>query len=360
MKILYFIDAMHYGGAAKKTSMIANELSRRGEEVSVVTDTNFPLGFQLDPSIKVIPLYDQQQPRDNRFLKVLKKLKRVRSIVSVVKPDVIITVLPHVSFYVKLALLGKSIPIVFSDETSFARKQDRFTHFIRHRFYNVADAVIVLTENDIRLLGKNIPKKVAIHNPVDCPVFNGDYDAKEKTILAIGPLKEWDIKGFDLLFNAFSIVAKEFPDWRIKIAGEDSEPYKSQMLQLIEDFGIGDCVDLLGYRSDIYNVMALSSIFALSSRVEGFSLSLIEALSQGCVGVAFDNHGVITEVSCNGKGVLIVKDGDVEAFSKSLSKLMADEELRIGISKNGLDLTKEYGIEVTTDKWEHLINKVVV
>ena len=169
MKILYFIDAMYFGGAAKKTTTIANELSRRGNEVSIVTDTNFPFGFQLEPSIKVISLYDHQSSQRNRLIKVIKKLKRVRSIVSIVKPDVVISVLPHVSFYVKVALLGKKTPIVFSDETSFARKDTRMVHFIRHCFYNTADAVIVLTENDVRLLGMNIPQKVAIHNPVLYP-----------------------------------------------------------------------------------------------------------------------------------------------------------------------------------------------
>ena len=197
MKILYFIDAMHYGGAAKKTTTIANELSRRGHEIILVTDTNYPIGFQLEDAIQIIPLYAEGVTSSNRLTKVLRKMKRVRSIVTEQKPNVIITVLPHVSFYVKVALIGKKIPIVFSDETSFARKDPCFIHFIRHRFYNTANAVVVLTENDVQLLGENIPRKVAIYNPVVCPEFNCDYSSKEKIVLAIGPLIEWNIKGFD-------------------------------------------------------------------------------------------------------------------------------------------------------------------
>ncbi|MBQ6085467.1 MAG: glycosyltransferase [Bacteroidaceae bacterium] len=358
MKILYFMDAMHFGGAAKKSTTIANELYRRGHEVSFVTDTHYPVGYPLEGGIHIIPLYMDDCTHLNRLTKVLRKLKRVRSIVNKYRPEVVITVLPHVSFYVKIALLGKKTPIVFSDETSFARKDTRFVHFIRHSFYNTADAVVVLTENDVKLLGKNIPKKVAIHNPVVCPDYGGNIEEKEKTILAIGPLKEWDIKGFDLLFKAFMLFQSKFPGWKISIAGDDREPYKSEVNEIIKANGLEGRVELLGYRSDIFDLMEKSSVYAMSSRVEGFSLALVEALSQGCACVAFANHGVIEEVTCGGKGVLIVDDGDVEAFSNALKQLMTDEELRKKMANDGMLCVKEYSLGAIVDKWEALFARL--
>lgn len=358
MKILYFMDAMHFGGAAKKSTTIANELSRRGHQVLFVTDTHYKIGYPLESAIHVIPLYDKGRNHSNRLTKFLNKLKRVGNIVSTEKPDVVISVLPHVSFYVKIALLGKRIPIIFSDETSFARKDSRFVHFIRHHFYNTADAVVVLTENDIRLLGKNIPKKVAIHNPVVCPPYKEDYESKEKTILAIGSLKEWDIKGFDLLFKAFMPIAKSFPEWKLAIAGDDREPYKAKVVEMIRETGLDGRVDLLGYRSDIFDLMAQSSVYALSSRIEGFSLALVEALSQGCACVAFANHGVMEEVTCGGKGVLIVEDGDVDSFSYALKQLMNDEILRKDMAKQGASCVNEYSLNAIVDKWEQLFKKL--
>lgn len=358
MKILYFLDAMIFGGAAKKTTMIANELVRRGNEVSIVTDTSRPIGFKLDDAIRVIPLYDEGQARGNRFFKLARKLRRVRSIVKSVDPDVVVSVLPHVSFYVKLSLVGLRVPVVFSDETSFARKDSRFVHFIRHRFYNIADAVVVLTENDVKLLGRNIPKKVAIHNPVACPEYDSALNPKEKTILAIGPLKEWDIKGFDLLFKAFQPLARVYPEWKIVIAGDAKEPYTTKVEEMIKASDLENRVDLLGFRTDIYSVMAKSSIFALSSRVEGFSLSLVEAQSQGCACVAFEDHGVINEVSCGGKGVLLVKDGDVEGFTRQLEKLMESPEERKRLSEEGRIVVSEYGIDKIVTYWEELFLRI--
>ena len=102
--------------------------------------------------------------------------------------------------------------------------------------------------------------------------------------------------------------------------------------------------------------MAKSSIFAMSSRVEGFSLALIEALSQGCACVAFANHGVMEEVSCGGKGVQIVKDGNVQAFSEALRQLMGDDTLRKRMADEGAACVKKYGIEEITDHWEKMLN----
>ncbi|MBR5747462.1 MAG: glycosyltransferase [Prevotella sp.] len=353
MRILYFIDTMQFGGAAKKTAMIANELSRKGHEVIIVTDINLDVGFALDESIRLLPLYEENK-QGNRAMKMLRKLRRVRSLVKSNSPDIVVSVLPHVSFYVKIALTGMRVPVVFSDETSFARNDSMFVHFIRHRFYNVADAVVVLTENDIKLLGTNIPKKVAIHNPVACPDFNQDYAVKEKIILAIGALKEWDIKGFDLLFQAFQPLAESFPDWKIVIAGDAKEPYMTKVQAMINHLNLDGRVELLGYQSDIFSIMAKTSIYALSSRIEGFSLSLVEALSQGCACVAFENYGVINEVTCGGKGVLVVKDGDVNGFSNQLRLLMESLKERKRLAEDGKPVVSAYSMDKIVTQWEDL------
>ncbi len=359
MKILYVIDTMRFGGAAKKTTTIANELVRRGHEVHIITDTRHEIGFSLNPAIEIISLYSVDGQQSTRFLKIVGKMWRIRKIVTALQPDVVISVMPHVSLYTKLALIWKKHPVVFSDETSFARADSSLIHFIRHRFYNIADAVVVLTENDVRILGKNIPRKIAIHNPVECSKFDRDFNSKNKTILAIGSLKEWDIKGFDLLIQAFGKIANKYPNWELAIAGDDREPYKTKVLELAKLEGVLEQIKILGYRKDIYEVMSSSSIYALSSRIEGFSLSLVEALAQGCCCVAFENYGVINEVTCGGKGVLLVKDGDIDSYSCALEKLLKDEDLRIKLAKEGHLCVEKYSVQSIVDKWEIVLNGLI-
>ena len=122
MKVLFILDAMHFGGAAKKITIIANELVKRGNEVFILTDTNRTIGFSISSKINIISLYNNSKRCKIHILDLLNKMRRIRKIVSKYTPNIVISVLPHVSFYTKLSLIGKRIPIIFSDETSFARK----------------------------------------------------------------------------------------------------------------------------------------------------------------------------------------------------------------------------------------------
>lgn len=358
MRILFVIDQLVGGGAAKKLVLLANALSSRGHSMAIATNTYKPIAYHISENVSLNNIYNKDSYKKNRIIRFLSVRSSLRKLVSRTSPDVVVSVLPHVSFFVKLSLLGMKVPIVFSDETSFARKDRLLIHFIRHYFYNVADAVVVLTENDIKILGKNIPKKVAIHNPVDCPRYNKNSVSKEKIILAIGPLAEWDIKGFDLLFKAFKPLADLFPDWKIAIAGDSKEPYKSIVEGLIKDCHLDGRVELLGFQTNIFGVMAKSSIYALSSRIEGFSLSLVEALSQGCACLAFENYGVIDEVSRGGKGVLTVKDGDVEGFSKQLCRLIYSPEERIRLAEEGKSVVSAYDLDKIATQWENLFTRL--
>lgn len=353
MRILFFIDTIQSGGAAKKTSLIASELARRTHEIYVITDTEKQSIYEFDCRVKFVPLCNSMF-KSSRMLRLLGKMKMIRTIVRDLHPDLVITILPHVSFYVKVALIGLKVPIIFSDETSFARKDRLMISFIRRVFYNVADAVVILTENDKQILGKNIPKKVVINNPVVFPPYLGSLSDKKKEILAIGSSREWYIKGFDLLFKAFSPLVSKFPDWKLVIAGDASEPYYQEVLNMVKNEGIEDSVRFLGLRSDIFDVMDGASIYALSSRAEGFSLSLIEAMSQKCACVAFDNHGVINEVSCGGKGVVIVKDGEVNDFSSALDRLMSDCDFREELTIQSEECLNRYLLNNIVVQWEDL------
>ena len=168
------------------------------------------------------------------------------------------------------------------------------------------------------------------------------------------------IKADNLIFRYDEESEKNILDnLNIEIAGDDKEPYRKQVLKFASKENISNQVHFLGFRSDIYDIMRRSSIYALSSRVEGFSLSLIEAISQGCACVAFENYGVINEVSCDGKGVLIVKDGDIDMFAESLKKLMMDQNLRVKLANEGVSCLKQYDIVSIVDRWENTFDNLI-
>ena len=359
MKIVLVIDQMVGGGAAKKLTLIANELSRKGHVVTVATNIYKPIVYELGKSVKLISIYSESAYRKSHFSRLYLTAKMLRRLISELCPDIVVSFLPHVSFMTKMALLGKGVPIVFSDETSYARKDSLLGKYLRHHFYKYADAIVVLTENDCRLLGKKFPKIVAIHNPVEqkkpllVPIFE-----RKKRITVIGQTTRWEIKGLDIAVEAWSAVAKDFPDWKLSVVGEQ-EPESERYLLGLADESVRDQIEFLGFQQDIMKVMTQTQVFLLTSRFEGFSLSLVEALMAGVPCIAFSEYGVVDEVSLGGKGTIIIPDNEIGKLTAALKDLLIDGSKRESLSKEGVIVAAEYAPEIIVNQWEKLFLSII-
>lgn len=358
MKILFFIDSFDGGGAARLISMIANGLSNHGHKVFIASDFNRPVKYNLNTSIERLSWYPRDYSSKNVFFKLFSILKRGRLIIKQVEPDIAISSIPHIVFLSKLCAIGTHIPFVFADMTSYARKDSSFSHFIRYHFYKLADAITVQTENDMKIIGKRFPQMHVINNPLSYD-FYYSRDERDKIILSIGHTKEWHIKGMDILIRAFAKVASNYPDWNVEIAGGTTEDSIHYLEGIIKEEQIEGRIKFIGFQDHIEKKMQAASIFALSSRIEGFSISLTEAISQGCPAVAFKIHGVITDVTGNGHGVLLVEDESEEQFSQQLSLLMSDKELRRELASDGQKYIEKYRLDNIIIKWEELLERVI-
>lgn len=349
---------MEGGGAARLLAIIANNLVERGHDIVLATNTNFKISYNLNSKIKISSLYRTDSYAKIRFKRMISLMNDARKIAKKEKPDIIVTMLPPVSFSVKIATMGLNIPIVFADVTSYARQDSRFVHFVRYYFYRFADAVTIQTENDKKILGNRLPNKIVINNPLSYPIFEGESE-REDVILSIGHTKEWEIKGMDILIDAFALISDKHPGWVIKIAGGNTPETLLQLKNRIKEKGVEGRVHFIGFQKNIDQLMRKASIFALPSRIEGFSLSLTEALSQGCPAVAFRIKGVISDVTANGHGTLLTDDYSVAQFAKNLDDLMSDKNLRNLKSKEGREFVKKYEINNIVSQWETLFEHLL-
>lgn len=97
------------------------------------------------------------------------------------------------------------------------------------------------------------------------------------------------------------------------------------------------------------------SIFLLTSRYEGFSLTLIEAMSQGLIPVVF-SVGVAPEIIINGENGFLV-DNTQEAIEK-IRLLSSDYNLRNTLSKNSRITSLQFKSETLADKLITLYKKL--
>lgn len=92
------------------------------------------------------------------------------------------------------------------------------------------------------------------------------------------------IKGLDLLAQAWSSVAKDFPDWQLVVAGpDDYHGYRAVAEELFGRLCPTDTYRFTGpvYGADKYSLLKSASVFVLPTRNENFSIAVQEALASG-------------------------------------------------------------------------------
>jgi glycosyltransferase involved in cell wall biosynthesis len=75
-----------------------------------------------------------------------------------------------------------------------------------------------------------------------------------------------------------------------------------------------------------YDIAAESNIFLMTSRKEPFGMVTIEAMSMGCVPIAYDIPSGSTEIIEHGKSGLLVPLGDIRTWAEHIRSLHHDRE----------------------------------
>jgi glycosyltransferase involved in cell wall biosynthesis len=360
MKVCFLNVNMAGGGAERVSALLLNHMNLEdGYDMHLITDTIAPFAYQVELSENHIhPLYKSEKEKKGNF-SFLYMVKNVRRYLKEIKPDVLVCIMPWMTLVGTLAKIGLPVKLIASDHTSIDRPVHFHIKFIKEYIYPIADAVTLLTETDAKILRDKLPKKVVIPNPLAFTPIS-DYNGNRKNnILAVGRLDVWDIKGFDLLIRAWGLIAKKHAKWKLEIAGTGAESSKQKLLEIAKENGVLDQFELLGFRKDIDIIMRESSIFALTSRIEGFGMALIEAMSQGCACVSFDNGGRQQEIIRNSKEGLIVDKYDIKLLAQQIDYLIINEDARQTIAKGGVLRSEDYSIEIIASIWDRLFNRLV-
>jgi glycosyltransferase involved in cell wall biosynthesis len=219
--------------------------------------------------------------------------------------------------------------------------------------YPRLDAMAVLTERDVQnyrqLVAPDL-KLVTIPNTVRA-LGGPKADLGEKTVLAAGRFAYQ--KGFDMLLDAWAQVAPDHPGWTLRLCG--SGQLKKQLRAQIGDLGLEDAVRFEG-PADMAEAMSNASIFALSSRFEGFPLILLEAMSKGMAVVSFDCPTGPGEIIDDRRNGVIVPEKDVDAFAAGLRALIEDEELRRACGGAAVETAQAYTMDAIGPRWDALLD----
>ena len=221
----------------------------------------------------------------------------------------------------------------------FARADLKFTNplsrwFFRHRMKQLfarCDGIIAVSQGVAANLSTNLglsPERIAItpnpvitpnladlaRQPVEHPWMN---ECGVPVILGIGRLGQ--AKDFSTLIRAFALLRRERP-CRLMILGKGRQ--KERLEVLGRRLGVAEDMDLMGFVPDPFAYLACARLFVLSSRWEGFSNVIAEALATGTPVVSTDCPSGPLEILQDGRYGPLVPVGDVEALAEAMDRTL--------------------------------------
>ena len=220
---------------------------------------------------------------------------------------------------------------------------------------------------DERWLAKRLKRKArAVPNALDIKRFKGESVIRLKIRSELGIPEEAFVvgsvgrlveqKGYDVLLDAASEVAKSTPEVRFLIVGEGSAA--ASLRQQANDLGIADRVIFTGRRSDVEILLSAMDLFACSSRWEGLSTVLMEAMAAGVPIVATDIPGN-RELLREGENARLVRVEDAGALAKAIMDIRMNPALVRRYSDQAQKDVQEFGIERVARQHEQLYRELL-
>lgn len=373
------------GGVEKVICKFANEMLKRGHEVTVLyidqkEGTSF---FPLDHRVKTINiLYENGQKAISEKLPVrlracrefwrLFSLKKVRAInaeykgklygrqiqkmISQQKPDVIVACSEQSIKYViddakcKVPVIGmihsgchETIPELSGAEL-FAMGKCKAIQVLLPSYIDICKQYIRGTHF------------IAIGNAVEQTTRLAKYDGKKAhKIVCVGAFN--GNKNQQLLADAFALIAHKYPCWSVEFWGNYHSTKGMRIKKYIEKKN-NTQLKIMGTTTNIEEVYASADILCMPSYVEGFGLALTEAMAAGLPAVGLKSCHAVAELIENEKSGLLV-DNTKEALAAALERLMNEPTLRKRMGQEARRAMEAYAPDVIWEKWEELLIRIV-
>ena len=280
--------------------------------------------------------------------------------VSTEKPDLIIFSFHYLYINARLGREFDKIPRILM----FQSRPDYYFEYVHHsekhlkRLYRNT-VTHVLLDSFKSLLPSFIKKGrvVTIPNYVKETNLKVDYSSPQNKCVFFSRIDRW--KGVDLLIDAFSLLASDYPQWSVDIYGEaESEQFLNGLKERAERNGVKDRINFMGVSSNPFETLVNYDFCVFPSVFEGFSLGLVESMAVGlpCIG----------RISCSGVNEMII-DGvngllcgdNAQEFANGMRMLMTDTKERARMGKNAKTYVSQYSLPLFEQRWLGLAEELI-
>lgn len=377
LKIVYCIPALYLaGGMERVLTLKVNYFAEHfGYDITVIlTDgKGQPFFYPLSPKIKVInldigfeELWNSSFAR--KILLYLKKQRlyrrRLTAQLMELRPDITISLLRReINFINDIKDGSKKVGEIHINRAHYRNFESHENNAIKQLFSKLwmgnligklrkLDSFVVLTESD-KESWIELSNVQVIPNPLSFkPTSRSQLTNKQ--VIAVG--RYCHEKGYDHLLQAWAMVQKACPEWRLDVYGDGD---RSSYEQLIDRLRIDrNHCQLNGRVSDIELKYAQSSVAVCSSRFEGFGMVIAEAMACGVPVVSFDCPWGPRSIITDKEDGILVENGNVEAMAQALISLLNSPETIVKLGTKASENIQRFSIEHIADKWKNLFESL--
>lgn len=346
-KLLISLATLGSGGAERVLSVLSSPLADNFDEVKCVLWEGGDVFYTFDPRIRIVSL-PEQTGRKGR----INQIGAFRRLVKKERPDLILSFLTPFNMLVILSTIGYRTKIVVSERTDPKRifAGGKPVLWLRNLLYRRAVGILTQTEYAKSCYGGKLSEKVkVIFNPVTMTeeqVGKALKTKKEKLFITVGRLES--VKDQTTMIEAFGKFNRKHPGYKLLLYGEG--PMRQSLESLVRKLGLEDIVLMPGRNNCVWEAMGGAICFLLSSKYEGMSNSMIEAMCLGLPVVSTKVAGA-TDLIKDGQNGFLVDIGDSERMAECMMKIADNADMGERMGQEAMKVYELLRSDKITAQW---------
>lgn len=361
-KLLMYVNSMNALGGIERVIANLSERFAQYYDVTILVKDSPISAYPLANNIKMDSI-DTEIKMDmnsrikritNVFFNIFRSIRALRKYLNDNSYDVIYTATP--SNVLELYYADKSIrkKIVASEHASYYAYNSVYKK-IKEWLYPHLQAISVPTTMDTEIY-KKLGYKVSYipHITTYSSVHKNSLNSKR--IINVGRLTS--DKQQDMLLDIWKSVNEKIPDcdWKLQIIGSGEE--EQNIRNKVNNLKLTN-VELIGHTPKISEYYKDASLFVFTSKMEGFGMVLLEAMSYGVPCISFDCPSGPRDIVTNEKNGYLIDCYKEDLFSDMICKyILAPIEEKRKLSNGALETVQNWNNEAIMDKWVELFDKV--
>ena len=354
-KICIVITSLANGGTERFGATLSLMLSSLGYDLHIVTTKNhidYKFGgtlFNLEEEANLKPT-------------VFNKLRLLNDYFKKQQFDIIIDSRARRSFIKEMIIYkcfyrsSKTISMVHShDLTNYFPVNKLFSKLLYSRCSKFVAVSKSIKKGIINNYGfKNIKQ---IYNPLNLKALSSLANEQIESlpynyIIFFGRLDERS-KNFKLLIDSYNAAHLKQKNIKLVIMGKDGD--YNYIKDLINTHNINNDVILMDYSTNPFPYVKEALFTVLSSRYEGFPMSIIESLAVGTPVVSVDCESGPNEIIKNEVNGLLIKNNNSALLADAFNTMITDSSLYENCKSNALDSVAHLDVNKIIKQWQILI-----